>query len=229
MSEGSFAVSNQHAAYGVIACYLAANCIDAQDLANHINAILRNDRTDHRPVLVALYQIASGVDAALHHDYIAEACEFVEFPLSGDICDGDAPAVPSKKAAEQRRATHVERMHLHVEGGCQLFYSRIVERAGVKQDVSHHGQVDPDLRVAKDVSSCYRHRSTHLVVLSYGSASNIVIGAGMKESGTATNVPVGSRATVQESTQEGLTSGFGMGPGRTPPLWPCTTHPSNLN
>ncbi|SUZ91428.1 uncharacterized protein METZ01_LOCUS44282, partial [marine metagenome] len=180
VSEGSFAVSNQHAAYGVISCYLAANCIDAQDLANHINTILRNNRTDHRPVLVALYQIASGVDAALHHDYIAEACEFVEFPLSGDICDGDAPAVPSKKAAEQRRATHEERMHLHVEGGCQLFYSRIVERAGVKQDVAHHGQVDPDLRVAKYVSSCYRHRSPHLVVLNYGSASNIVIGAGRR-------------------------------------------------
>ena len=49
----------------------------------------------------------------------------------------------------------------------------------------------------------------------------------MKESGTATNFPVGSRATVQESTQEGLTSGFDMGPGSTPPLWPCTTLPSN--
>ena len=46
----------------------------------------------------------------------------------------------------------------------------------------------------------------------------------MKMGGTATNVPVGSRTTVQESTQEGLTSGFGMGPGITPPLWPCTPH-----
>ena len=36
----------------------------------------------------------------------------------------------------------------------------------------------------------------------------------MKMGGTATNVPVGSRTTVQESTQEGLTSGFGMGPGK---------------
>jgi len=35
----------------------------------------------------------------------------------------------------------------------------------------------------------------------------------VKESGTATNFPVGFRATVQETTQEGLTSGFGMGPG----------------
>ena len=45
----------------------------------------------------------------------------------------------------------------------------------------------------------------------------------MKMGGTATNVPVGSRTTVQESTQEGLTSGFGMGPGITPPLWSCST------
>ena len=52
---------------------------------------------------------------------------------------------------------------------------------------------------------------------------------GVKESGTATNFPVGFRATVQETTQEGLTSGFDMGPGRTPPLWPCTTLPSNAN
>ncbi len=46
----------------------------------------------------------------------------------------------------------------------------------------------------------------------------------MRMGGTATNVPVGSRTTVQESTQEGLTSGFGMGPGIAPPLWPCTPH-----
>ena len=45
----------------------------------------------------------------------------------------------------------------------------------------------------------------------------------MKMGGTATNVPVGSRTTVQESTQEVLTSGFDMGPGITPPLWPCST------
>ena len=45
----------------------------------------------------------------------------------------------------------------------------------------------------------------------------------VKESGTATQVPVGSRTTVQNTTQEDLTSGFDMGPGITPPLWPCTT------
>ena len=44
-----------------------------------------------------------------------------------------------------------------------------------------------------------------------------------KKEGTTTIVPVGSRTTVQESTQEVLTSGFDMGPGITPPLWPCTT------
>ena len=49
---------------------------------------------------------------------------------------------------------------------------------------------------------------------------------GEKKSDTTTFVSVGSRTTVQESTQEGLTSGFGMGPGITPPLWPCTL--SNL-
>ena len=49
---------------------------------------------------------------------------------------------------------------------------------------------------------------------------------GENKSDTTTNVPVGSRTTVQETTQEGLTSGFGMGPGITPPLWPCTL--SNL-
>jgi hypothetical protein len=42
------------------------------------------------------------------------------------------------------------------------------------------------------------------------------------------NVPVGFRTTVQETTQEGLTSGFDMGPGITPPLWPCSTLSSNL-
>ena len=36
----------------------------------------------------------------------------------------------------------------------------------------------------------------------------------MKMGGTATNVPVGSRTTVQGQTQVGLTSGFGMGPGK---------------
>ena len=29
-----------------------------------------------------------------------------------------------------------------------------------------------------------------------------------------TDFPVGSRTTVPEQTQEGLTSGFGMGPGK---------------
>jgi len=35
-----------------------------------------------------------------------------------------------------------------------------------------------------------------------------------KERGTVTTVPVDSRTTVQGVTQEGLTSGFGMGPGK---------------
>ena len=35
-----------------------------------------------------------------------------------------------------------------------------------------------------------------------------------KERGTVTDIPVGSRTTVLELTQEGLTSGFGMRPGK---------------
>jgi len=35
-----------------------------------------------------------------------------------------------------------------------------------------------------------------------------------KKRGTVTVVPVGSRTTVPELTQMGLTSGFGMGPGK---------------
>ncbi len=42
------------------------------------------------------------------------------------------------------------------------------------------------------------------------------------ESDTTTTFPVGSRTTVQGTTQEVLTSGFGMGPGISPPLWSCT-------
>ncbi len=33
-------------------------------------------------------------------------------------------------------------------------------------------------------------------------------------------LPVGSRTTVPQGTWMGLTSGFGMGPGVSPPLWP---------
>ncbi len=55
-----------------------------------------------------------------------------------------------------------------------------------------------------------------------------VVRGGEVECGTTTNVPVGFRTTVQETTQEGLTSGFDMGPGITPPLWPCSTLSSNL-
>ena len=47
-----------------------------------------------------------------------------------------------------------------------------------------------------------------------------------EKSDTTTTVSVGSRTTVQGTTQEVLTSGFGKGPGITPPLWPCTL--SNL-
>ena len=35
-----------------------------------------------------------------------------------------------------------------------------------------------------------------------------------KKRGTVTEFPVGSRTTVPELTQVGLTSGFGMGPGK---------------
>ena len=35
-----------------------------------------------------------------------------------------------------------------------------------------------------------------------------------KKRGTVTDIPVGSRTTVPELTQMGLTSGFGMGPGK---------------
>ena len=35
-----------------------------------------------------------------------------------------------------------------------------------------------------------------------------------KERGTVTAIPVGSRTTVPGLTQMGLTSGFGMGPGK---------------
>tara|TARA_B100000003_G_C10897368_1_gene357758 strand:+ start:1135 stop:1374 length:240 start_codon:yes stop_codon:yes gene_type:complete len=35
-----------------------------------------------------------------------------------------------------------------------------------------------------------------------------------KKRGTVTNIPVGSRTTVPVMTQMGLTSGFGMGPGK---------------
>ena len=35
-----------------------------------------------------------------------------------------------------------------------------------------------------------------------------------RKRGTMTDFPVGSRTTVPEQTQEGLTSGFGMGPGK---------------
>ena len=35
-----------------------------------------------------------------------------------------------------------------------------------------------------------------------------------RKRGTVTDIPVGSRTTVPELTQVGLTSGFGMGPGK---------------
>ena len=35
-----------------------------------------------------------------------------------------------------------------------------------------------------------------------------------RKRGTVTDIPVGSRTTVPELTQMGLTSGFGMGPGK---------------
>ena len=41
--------------------------------------------------------------------------------------------------------------------------------------------------------------------------------------------PVGSRTTVPESTQVGLTSVFGMGTGVSPPLWPSNhRYPDSL-
>ena len=49
----------------------------------------------------------------------------------------------------------------------------------------------------------------------------------MKMGGTATNVPVGSRTTVQESTQEGLTSGSD-GTGYYPSAVAVHTASSNL-
>ena len=36
-------------------------------------------------------------------------------------------------------------------------------------------------------------------------------------------------STLEEEIAEEVESSFEMGPGRTPPLWPCTTLPSNLN
>ena len=79
--------------------------------------------------------------------------------------------------------------------------------------------MNPYLWVAQDISS----KGSHVFASGISELCEWSV-AGMKMGGTATNVPVGSRTTVQESTQEGLTSGFGMGPGITPPLWPCTPH-----
>ena len=45
---------------------------------------------------------------------------------------------------------------------------------------------------------------------------------GSGKSDTTTTVSVGSRTTVPGTTQKGLTSGFGMGPGISPSLWSCT-------
>ena len=42
------------------------------------------------------------------------------------------------------------------------------------------------------------------------------------------NLPTGSRTAVPEGTQAGLTSGFGMGPGVSPPLWPSHPSPSGI-
>ena len=50
---------------------------------------------------------------------------------------------------------------------------------------------------------------------------SMLVGIG-EEGDTATTFPVGSRTTVPEWTQMGLTSGFDMGPGIAPSLWPCT-------